>query len=310
MNREKKFFLGSIIGGIGVLAVFLLVNMYIDLFGLFSSGSEKNKKVVYDERSDKYIMAHNYIPKNFNGILLGPSLSANLNTKDILTYEMYNLSFMGANFSEQKYLFEKVMSQENDVKVVVLSIHPYFTETYGFKSEDMSDQVYYSAFGSYGLLKEYLIGVVRNFSVFPYKYPKHQYNGYGYNDYDNQFAVEDVGAKISKEVELHKDEPILFNDETKKELHQFDSTWRANDIRIVYYFHPIPHDIYSAREDRFENYKATFLQYVDSEYVVDFNTDKFLDFRKDYSNYIDHGHLSKKGQKFILDYMDNYLEKL
>ena len=59
--------------------------MLLNDYGLFVN---KNSKIytAEHERTSKYLFTYNYIPKNFNGLLLGPSLGDQINTKKFETY--------------------------------------------------------------------------------------------------------------------------------------------------------------------------------------------------------------------------------
>ena len=82
-------------------------NLYYDKFGLVK---QKNEILITsDERYSKYLLSYKYIPENYDGILIGPSVSGNLNTSNISNYKIYNASVNGGNYSELKLISERVL---------------------------------------------------------------------------------------------------------------------------------------------------------------------------------------------------------
>jgi len=125
-----------------------------NFFGVF--GDVKGQRyLVYDnERTTKYLFGYNYIPSNFDGILIGSSISRNWNTGEITGVRMYNLSMDGANISEESLIVDQVLHRRHP-KIAIILIFPYLTETSGRKSGFMNTQEYWGALGSVQLLRAY-----------------------------------------------------------------------------------------------------------------------------------------------------------
>lgn len=79
---------------LGAILVFVGFTVWVDIFGVF--GISKNVRVYGEERISKYLMAFRYIPEHFNGIILGPSLSANVDPTPLKDFNFFNASLMGA----------------------------------------------------------------------------------------------------------------------------------------------------------------------------------------------------------------------
>jgi len=75
------------------------VNVYMNGYGLFGDVKEKFITLWHNERTSKYLFSFNYIPSNFEGMLIGSSVSDNLNTKKISKFKVYNASINGGNAS-------------------------------------------------------------------------------------------------------------------------------------------------------------------------------------------------------------------
>ena len=83
---------------ISVTASLVTANYFIDYYGLFRD-VEGKKLMPYDNfRLAKYLYSYNYIPVNYDGILIGTSASINLDTSKIVKRNVYNASVDVAGF--------------------------------------------------------------------------------------------------------------------------------------------------------------------------------------------------------------------
>ena len=308
MTNPKKFFWSSILVAAILTGAIVLFNLFADIYGLFQREPKKNKVVYYDERMSKYLMAFNYIPQNFDGVWMGPSLSANINTRKIKKLDIYNLSVMGANITEEKTLMEKILEEENHIELAIICLNPYITQNHGLKTDELVDKIYYASFGSYGLFKEYLLKFIRHFNLMPNKYPKNEFDPFGCNNYDKLFAVDNVQEKIHQQVQRHENEPIRIDTTAVNELHQLDRDLINRGIKIIYYFHPIPYEIYHDKFEEYESYKKLILNSITVQNVIDFNDEKYSFLTKNYENYLDHGHLNEHGRKILLKYLQEKID--
>ena len=107
----------------GVTTSLVTANYFIDYYGLFR-GTEGKKLIPNDNfRLAKYLYSYNYIPVNYDGMLIGTSSSMNLDSSKIVNRNVYNLSLDGANISEQKLIADMAMSK-GQFSLIVLTIHP------------------------------------------------------------------------------------------------------------------------------------------------------------------------------------------
>ncbi|MBX2916016.1 MAG: hypothetical protein KF856_12170 [Cyclobacteriaceae bacterium] len=280
--------------------ILIVLNVAIDFYGLFWRDGKSGISIYSDERTSKYLLAHRYVPNNFNVYLLGPSLSANINTKEFAAERIYNLSMMGANITEQYAVLAKALESKTPSKVIIC-LHPYLTADHGMKTGMINKKEYWGAVGSISLYKAYALGLVRKFNVLPDKYPQNQFNDFGYNNYNDLLRSTDVKARI--ESELQKPDAINANINLQA-LKEFDimiTDLKSRGVQIIGYFHPLPYPIFKTFESDLIKYQVTIREHLGADVVLlDFNNSEYQFFTKDFSNYIDHGHLSEKGQKFIL----------
>ena len=138
------------------MAGFVGLNYMVNCYGLFGDAHGKAYTAPDGkaERLAKYLFSWNYIPANFDGLLIGSSISDNWDTSVLPSGRIYNASITGGNISEQALIANNVF-QRRSLKTVLVVVYPYLTETYGPKSEYMTPHEYWAALGSVQLLKVY-----------------------------------------------------------------------------------------------------------------------------------------------------------
>src|ERR1700712_5296696 len=122
MNSYKKFLIKYTIISLVIVGLIAGLNYYIDIYGLFRG--KKDRVMYINERTSKYLFSMRYIPENFEGFIIGPSLSANLNPEAIRSYKVYNASIMGANISELNYLVDNLI-EKGKMKFAIICLGPY-----------------------------------------------------------------------------------------------------------------------------------------------------------------------------------------
>ena len=296
----KKFLYGVFGFTITIIVIMVAINYWIDLYGLFRPRSERSIKIYSDERTSKYLLAHKYVPNNFDALLLGPSLSANIDTKQIQELGIYNLSMMGANITEQKAVVDKAIESATP-KFVIICLHPYLTFDHGRKTGMIDPKEYYGALGSISLYKAYVLKFIRDHNLMPAKYPKDQFNEYGFNNYERLVQKISVEDKIKEQLEVKDAIKATIDSVAWKEFATLIEVLSAKDVRIISYFHPLPRPLFQKYYKSMVEYQSFVDNYLkDKATVIDFNTDAYTFFTSDFTNYIDHGHLSEKGQHFLL----------
>ena len=144
---------------IGILTTTIFIgtgiNYYLNVYGLFGWVKGRSFTVSGTERTAKYLFSYNYIPSNFDGLLLGSSLTDNWDTSKLHLGRIYNASIQGANISEEALIAENVLRRRK-VKAVIFLIYPYMTRTFGRQSGHMAPNEFWAALGSIQLLETYV----------------------------------------------------------------------------------------------------------------------------------------------------------
>ena len=298
--NARKFCLRIFLYAIAIMGVLVAVNWYIDIYGLFRNSTGRDISIYSDERTAKYLLAHRYVPDNFDGYILGPSLSANMDPQVIEGPKIYNLSMMGANITEESAVVRKAMERKIP-SLVIICVHPYLTLDHGMKTGMINEREYFGALGSASLYKSYALWMIRKMNLAPGKYPSKQFNGSGYNDYGVTLVKMPVEEKIAEQ--LTRDDAIktTIDPVAWEEFKSLVNELNQKNVKVIAYFHPLPFPIYDKFRGPLDEYKKTMDGFLNGKAdVIDFNSPSYESFTKDLTNYIDHGHLSYKGQEYIL----------
>ena len=304
VSMSGKGFIFSVIAGVSALLLVIVgVNWYLDIYGLFRPVNNRKLPVYHAERISKYLLSYRYIPQNFNTVLLGTSLSDNLdfslhNDTDS-AQKIYNASMMGANIAEIRPLVSNLLT--GGVRHFVICVSPYLTKNYGSKEVEFDGKLYYGALGSKNLYETYVVGAIRQLSLMPSKFPKNQIDANGVNDYGSFFAVGDVEQRIKRELTENTD-AIKTDAAALAAFEAMIQELRRNQVKTLIYFHPVPYAIFKKKENDFSNFQQKMRAIIqDDQSIINLNSENFKSFTADFTNYIDHAHLSKKGQARIVD---------
>ena len=281
---------------LGVSTSLVTANYFIDYYGLFRD-VEGKKLMPYDNfRLGKYLYSYNYIPVNYDGILIGTSASMNLDSSKIVNRNVYNLSHDGANISEQKLITDMAMS-EGQFSLVVFTIHPYMTKDFGPKTPYMVPREYYGALGNIQLLKEYFYWAAARLDLY-HNFYKVNENGV----YDYEYPISVVSKFQSRTGPFDKDglgqakvEEIALD-----EYKQLVYAARSHGAKLVALIPPIYSKAYKPHKDDYDNYfKLMSDLFLPHERIINFNLPLYSKYTDDISNFQDHFHLSRKGAEIF-----------
>ncbi len=296
----KAFVFKTILIALLIIATIGIANFFIDPYGLFLEAKGRKIEVYTNERTSKYLLSFNYIPKNFDGFIFGPSLSDNLNPKAIPEYKIYNASIKGANISELRYLVNNIVAYGN-MKFAIVCLDPYLTKDHGKKSAMIDPKEYYGALGSYNLLITYIFKFLRDGKVLPQKWPLNVIDEVGYNNFNLSMKGWDARQMILDKVKKNESESTIIDSIALKELGETLAYLREHNIKIYGYFNPVPYQIREIDKQGYEIFtqKVSYL-FTEKDILIDLNTPQYYFFTQNYANYSDQGHLSDQGQKFVV----------
>lgn len=299
---SRRFLLTWLAASVVVVGGLAGINCVLDIFGLFRSVEGRSLPVYHNERASKYLLSYRYIPQNFKTIILGTSLSDNLDVGPFNEHrpdqKIYNASIMGGSITEVKAIANTAI--DGGVRNVIFCISPYQLKESGFKETELNKKLYYSAVGSKNLYETYAVALIRKSQLLAHDFPVKHITDYGTNFFTERYRVKDVPAKIHEVATALKGKKLEIDPAALADLRELIDTFRSKEINLLVYFHPVPAEIYEngAREH------AAFQQMVTRQLdgygtLVDFNSAQYQWFTKDYTNYVDNGHLSEKGQAYV-----------
>lgn len=308
----RKFFYTSILLSIFIIMAIVSFNVYMNEYSLFGDAKGTSIKIWSNERTSKYLLSFNYIPANFEGILIGPSYSDNLDTKKISGYKIYNASLDGGgNISELKYIAENVI-QRGNLKFIIICLSSYMIKNHGLKTSYISQQEYWASLGSRRTLDFYINKLRIIYGLLP-----DLYNDYGYCNF-NLTREKPVVAKTELITKSHSksdsDKNIRSNDKdfypideiAYNELSELLALSRKKGVKVFVFYYP--YYIENYHEKSYQTFKEKIDKLFDERDVIwDLNSDKHIAFRSDLSNYFDKGHLSWKGTSYLIREINNKL---
>lgn len=275
---------------------FIAFNFVDDDFGLFWSGTPK--RIWIQEKTSKYLMSYRYIPRNFDGLLIGPSYSdGSMDTRRLHDYRIYNLSMEGANATELRAATVNAI-ERGQMRVLIICLGPYITKNSGMKGNEIN-------------AKEYLGSL---FSLLPLKLARTKLEYKRHPAEDKWVGSEWGSADLPRStytweafIRLAKSEPveseIRINQAAYQDLSAIIDAAHRHGVQIfAYYF---PYNVWSVQTavesgDWAAYQKATNALFDPSRDVVwDMMAPEYDAMRQDVSCYTD-GHLSKAGISLVL----------
>lgn len=276
------------------LAAVIGVDYAVDFYGLFHDSRTRAIRVYSNEPAVKYLLSYRYVPENFAGIVIGPSVSENLDIGRVGSLRIYNASISGANISEEKLLTDNILPRGH-VRVALVCIHPYLTRDHGPKSGSMEPAAYWSALGSIQLLRDYVHAAVAGLQHVP---PLADENGVG------NFGVQvDSGeAKVRWRHKLRDlgSVTITIDERAFDEYSALLESARQRGTIIVGFIPPIYRPEYAANRQIYQRYFARIRAlFRPQETIVDFNDPKYEALTSDAATFYDGTHLSDQGASFF-----------
>lgn len=287
---------GLVIGIAGAIAA---LNWTIDPYGLFHGDRGRTCVVHHNERLSKYLFGYRYIPENFDGLLIGSSISANWDTSQIHGFSVYNASMAGGNISEGKLIAEEVI-QRNPPRILLMIIHPYLTETFGRKTGNMVQEEYWGALGSHQLLLTY--GAVIKTRL---GWARQRYNAYGQDDFDPPKRLPGIPADTSEELQdFHVEERAVAEYADLLEIA------RRVGVKIVGVIPPFELVTWQSRQGAFQSYFRRIRPlFRENELIIDFNAPEYLSLRSTPGNFTDGAHLSRRAATELVYFLETRLTR-
>jgi len=275
----------------GTVVLFTLIiggtNYWIDYYGLFRDASEENLFFYGNERTSKYLYSFQYIPQNYDGLVVGSSFSNNWDVSLIRSAHVYNGSLDGANISEEKLIFDNFLKR-GKIRLLVVGIYPHLTADHGRRSGYMDPSEYWGALGSLQLFREYATQVLVKIGARKNYFGSHGRYAFELDqDYRNKFyANPDVGRG---------DGAFTVSNVAVREYEELLSEAREGGAMIVGVVPPIYLSIYNKNRENYEAYiEQMSALFEPSEKIINFNSAPYFKYVNDPKTFQDGIHLTTK----------------
>ena len=273
------------------------VNVYLNDFGLWRS--RDSIRIWGFERTSKYLLAKRYVPENFEGILIGSSVSDNLNTKLIDQRKFYNLSINGGNITELQLLVSNVLKNKNrKTNHLLICLYPYMTQNSGKKTSQMNSK---ETIGSiYSTLPLKVAAAKRKAKTRTKAKDRYADSDWGLVDFSREFDESHFENYFNKRgptsYSTIKIDPLAY-----KQLQQVINDARAEGFTISAFYYPIYH-VWNKNQKKvgsWQYYQAEMQKLFEpQDSIWDFNTSEYAYINSDSANYRD-AHLGKRGAGLV-----------
>ena len=302
---SKKFLITTFIIFSAIVLFVIGLNYYSDDFGLFRSHSER--RIWALEKTSKYLMSFKYIPENYNAVLVGSSVSANLDTRKLAGYKVYNLSMNSGNITELKYPLD-VLIESGKIKAVIFCLYDYTTKNSGVKGNQLSEKEYLGSLYStipFEVMK-YKIKFKLGMGNDVFKYSQNGFNNFNITKTHVKFDVVNFEYMQKPKIEMHIDGTAY------EELKVIIDRLHKRNIRIYGFFYPIYKDWFEIYEKNgsWIEYKNRILGVFDEtkDVIVDMNTEDYIYISSSKGSYTD-GHLSNDGAEEVLKVINELIKE-
>ena len=303
----KRFFIRALLITAAIVAVCVAIFVALDEFGLFRSANGRMIGIYTSERTAKYFLSMRYVPENFDAILVGPSLSDQVDTQGISAYRMYNLSLLGGNAVELNILVQNVLKRKPP-KAVIICLDPFIVRSSGLYDARMTPRIRWTALGSTFMIEYYVKKIKKQLSG---KKELFEYTEYGAATI-NELPKEIVAKLIADGAAAYRKEqaPFTIDQRALEGLADLVSSARRSGARIYAYYYPHPEPIYEALHDQHASFKQLVAPlFRPEDQFIDFGASRYKAFRENPANYVDAAHISRQGAAFLASELNNMLSQ-
>jgi hypothetical protein len=278
------------------VAGFSALNYAADDFGLW--GNRAHVPIHGLEKTSKYLLAHRYVPKNFDGIIFGASVSDNLNPAAIWDGgKLYNLSMAGGNVTEIAAAATLYLERAKNPRLLIVNLHPYMMANHGMKSFQIHEKEYY---GSLFSILPVVIWIEKTKAILGIGGKEWADSAAGWKQFERAEPHADIVEKMKDAVcnGPERNGENIIDPEAYRELEKVLNLARSRHVTIIAYFHPF----YGPQKDMmmscgrwqfFEDKMRSLFQ--NGETVTDFNRPGFESLTQDPKARMDLAHLDRLG---------------
>lgn len=289
---------------VAIIAMVAGVNFAIDFYGLFRDSSHRSIRLYANERTGKYLLGFRYIPQNFDGVVIGTSVSQNWDVPRVGSIRVYNASVSGANISEEKLIADNAFARGH-MRLAIFCLSPYMTLSHGRKTAYMTPSEVWGALGSIQLLRDYTGATLARLRGTA---PSTSEDGAGRIDVEGGDQEERWrGVRNKSEAPI---EEFKVDEQAVREYAELLRTAQAHGARVVAFTAPVYGPAYDAQRKAYEAYLVRMRRlFAPQDLIIDFNAPRYAAYTHDPATFIDGTHLSPKGAAYFSQELTRRLER-
>ena len=271
-----------------LLASIVASNYYLDFYGIFGDSEGRELRVYTNDRLSKYLLSFNYIPSNFDGLLIGSSVTESYNLTKTDNVRIYNASVFAANVTEAKLIADNVFSVA-PMKIVIFSMNPYLTFRHGILTNDMLPREKWRALFSTQALTTQAVALI--------------YSLFGKWSTVDAWGKKRLPIDINPETQwpnLNHSAYLRTNEDAFDEYENLIKTARLQGARVIGFNPPMYSKKYQLEKDLYDSYarRASSI-FMPNEQIIDFMASKYDTYNNNSLYFIDGYHLSDVGVEFF-----------
>ncbi len=279
---------GFIITTVLLLASIVASNYYLDFYGIYGDSKGRELRIYTNDRLSKYLLSLNYIPSNFDGLLIGSSATQSYDLTKVDNFRVYNVSFAAANATEQKIIADNVFSVA-PMKIVIFSMNPILTFRHGTLTNSMLPREKWRALFSTQALTTQAVALI--YSLF------------------GKWSTTDAWGKKRLPIDSNPENQwpnlnfsvyLRTNEDAFDEYENLIKTARLQGARVIGVNPPMYSKKYQLGKDLYDSYtrRASSI-FMPNEQIIDFMASKYDTYNNNSLYFTDGYHLSSVGAEFF-----------
>lgn len=279
---------GFIITTVLLLASIVASNYYLDFYGIYGDSKGRELRIYTNDRLSKYLLSFNYIPSNFDGLLIGSSATESYDLTKIDNVRIYNVAVSAGTATEQKIIADNVFSVA-PMKIVIFSMNPYLTHRHGTLTNSMLPREKWRALFSTQALTTQAVALI--YSLF------------------GKWSTTDAWGKKRLPIDSNPENKwpnlnfsvyLRTNEDAFDEYENLIKTARLQGARVIGFNPPMYSKKYQLGKDLYDSYtrRASSI-FMPNEQIIDFMASKYDTYNNNSLYFTDGYHLSSVGAEFF-----------
>ena len=279
---------GFIITTVLLLSSIVASNYYLDFYGIYGDSKGRELRIYSNDRLSKYLLSLNYIPSNFDGLLIGSSATESYDLTKIDNVRIYNIAVSAGTATEQKIIADNVFSVA-PMKIVIFSMNPYLTHRHGTLTNSMLPREKWRALFSTQALITQAVALI--YSLF------------------GKWSTTDAWGKKRLPIDSNPENKwpnlnfsvyLRTNEDAFDEYENLIKTARLQGARVIGFNPPMYSKKYQLEKDLYDSYtrRASSI-FMPNEQIIDFMASKYDTYNNNSLYFTDGYHLSSVGAEFF-----------